>query len=159
MTGFERQRLRSIAFHRGIGIDIRLEGNTVIVEQLSAPDGYIRSNQELYDIGRRWYPDKDLSITPVVFSLQLAEITPEWISKQIERYKMSRNTIIRQTGITASELSDYLKGRRSMIRTTRAMFYYFFLTYQLNSELREEPISPEEIAEAIALIKERKQVF
>lgn len=157
LTSFERQRSRSIAFHRGIGIDIREEAHAIIVTQTHVTDGHIRTNQELYDIGRRWYPDRERPITPVVYRLSLADITPEWVNDQVKAHKLSRSTLKAQTGLTASELSDMLNGRRPMTRTTRAMFYYFFLTYQLNRDLRQPPISAEELAEAIQKVQAERE--
>lgn len=154
---FERQRSRSVAFHRSIGIEIEeVEDNQILVRQTSLVDGHIRTNKELYDIGRHWYPDKAYKIVAGTYRLPLEDITGEWIREQMEIYGIKPKDVIRQTGLTQSEISLFLSGKRNMTRAIRALFYYYFLTYRLNRDLRRPPISAEELSDAIKMIQQKR---
>lgn len=83
-------------------------------------------------------------------------ITVEWVKERMKEYGVTPKTLVAQLGITQGEISLLLTEKRGMTRPTRAMFYYYFLTYQLNRDLRRPPITAEELNEALEYVRAKR---
>ncbi len=130
---------KSIGRYRSVGIHIEVneEEKTVKITQKELINGYILTNKELFQRARELF-DKDYKIIPVVFSLDLSEITTDWIHEQMEDLGIKPKDIISQLGVDKSSLSLYLNGKNKMNKLVRASFYYYFLVYRSNRDLREQ---------------------
>lgn len=154
---FEYQRMRSIARLAAIGIELTPpdDNDIVTIQQKELHNGRIRTNKELHQLARHLYPDKRYKIRPVTFALNLDIVTPEWIRERMEALNIHSKDLVQQLGITSSEISVFVNGKRPMSRSMRSMFYYYFLTFELNSRVRLD-VTAQDLSEALDIIRERK---
>lgn len=128
--------MNSIANYKRAGISIEeLDESTVKVSQTKLVNGYILNQKELIERGRDLYPDK--KIIPVAFSLNVEDITLEWIESKMIEFGIKRNDLIKQLAIDRSSLSLIMSGKRELSKPMRATFFYYFLTYELNRDFRK----------------------
>jgi len=138
-----RQKLSIINYRRFGGIDIEvLDNNIVKISQNRLTNGILLNQKELLDRARKIFPDKKIKIIPVVYNLQLNEITEEWIFAKMDEFGIKRKDLIKQLGMDKSYLSllfaDKSNPRKiNLTRSTKAIFYYYFQTYQLGRKFRE----------------------
>lgn len=126
----------SISGYKQMGVDIEpLEDGTVKVTQSRLINGYILNQKQLIERGKEAFPDS--KIIPVVYSLDVDDITLEWIETRMLEFGIKRNDLIKQLAIDRSSLSLILSGKRELSKPMRATFFYYFLTYELNRDFRE----------------------
>lgn len=126
----------SISGYGQMGVTIEpLEDGTVRVTQSRLINGYILNQKQLIKRGKEAYPDA--KIIPVVYSLDVNDITLEWIESKMIEFGIKRNDLIKQLAIDRSSLSLVLSGKRELSKPMRATFFYYFLTYELNRDFRE----------------------
>lgn len=126
----------SIKGYSRLGISIEpLKDGTVKVIQSKLINGYILNQKQLIERGKEVYPDA--KIIPVVYSLNVDDITLEWIESRMKEFGIKRNDLIKQLAIDSSSLSLILSGKRELSKPMRATFFYYFLTYELNRDFRE----------------------
>lgn len=126
----------SITNYKRAGISLEvLDDDTVKVSQTKLINGYILNQKQLIERGKDVYPDK--KIIPVVFSLNVEDITLEWIESKMDEFGIKRNDLIKQLAIDRSSLSLIMSGKRELSKPMRATFFYYFLTYKLNRDFRE----------------------
>lgn len=126
----------SITNYKRAGINLEvLDDETVKVSQTKLINGYILNQKQLIERGKDVYPDK--KIIPVVFSLNVEDITLEWIESKMAEFGIKRNDLIKQLAIDRSSLSLIMSGKRELSKPMRATFFYYFLTYELNRDFRE----------------------
>lgn len=130
---------KSIGRYKAVGIHIEVneEEKIIKITQKELINGYILTNKELHQRARELF-DKDYKIMPVVFSLDLSEITTDWINEQMVDLGIKPKDIISQLGVDKSSLSLYLSGKIKMNKLVRSSFYYYFLLYKINRDLREQ---------------------
>lgn len=130
---------KSIGKYKAVGIHIEVneEEKIVKITQKEVVNGYILNNKQLHDRARALF-DKEYKIIPVVFSLDLSEVNSEWIKERMAEFDIKTKDIISQTGLDKSSLSLFLSGKVKMNKLVRACFYYYFLTFQINRDLREQ---------------------
>lgn len=119
----------------GIDIDVLFDGK-VKITQSRLLNGFILNQKQLHERAREVFPDA--KIIPVVFSLDAGSITIEWIEGKMEEFGIKRKDLIKQLAIDESSLSLFLSGKRRMDKSQRAAFFFYFLTYELNRDFREE---------------------
>lgn len=61
----------------------------------------------------------------------------------MEEFGLKRKDLIRQLDIDKSSLSLILSRKVLLYKRTKTSFYYYFLTYEINRDLREEMLSEE----------------
>lgn len=126
----------SITNYKRAGIRLEvLDDDTVKVLQTKLINGYILNQKQLIERGKDVYPNK--KIIPVVFSLNVEDITLEWIESKMDEFGIKRNDLIKQLAIDRSSLSLIMSGKRELSKPMRATFFYYFLTYELNRDFRE----------------------
>lgn len=127
----------SITAYNRLGIHMELlENDTVKVTQNRLINGYILNQKQLIERGKEVFPDK--KIIPVVFSLNVQEIDIAWIEGKMKEFAIKRKDLIKQLAFDESSLSLILSGKRELSKPVRATFFYYFLTYELNRDLRAE---------------------
>lgn len=127
---------QSIMGYNRLGINIEpLEDGTVKVTQSRLINGYILNQKQLIERGKEIYPDA--KIIPVVYSLNVDDITIAWIEAKMLEFGIKRNDLIKQLAIDRSSLSLIMSGKRELSKPMRATFFYYFLTYELNRDFRE----------------------
>lgn len=147
---------RSRAMYKASGIDFEeLGDNQIRVTQREFKGFRIFNQRELVERARSLYPDKKYKIVPITFPLQVAQVTPEWIQEQMKLYHVRTKDLINQLALGSSGVSIAINGTRPIAPSTKALFYYYFATKRLGAELATG-VSPEEIAEALAIVKARR---
>lgn len=137
MKDITESQKASILNYRKFGIDIEiLENDRVKITQSRLINGYILNQKQLVEKAKEIFPNS--KVVPVVFSLQVKDITIEWINNQLTEYGIKRNDLIKQLAIDKSSLSEILSGNRGLTKSMKATFFYYFLTYRLNRDLREQ---------------------
>lgn len=137
MNKLTASQKKSIANYKAFGIDIEiLEDNQVKITQSRLVNGYVLNQKQLHERAREVFPDA--KIIPVVYSLQVDEINIDWIEQQMEEFGIKRNDLIKQLAFDKSTLSELLSGNRGMTKSVKATFFYYFMTYKLNRDLREQ---------------------
>ena len=157
MSHEEYQISRTIALLKKSGIIVTPpdEQGIVTIEQVKANNGRIRTNKELHQLARRLYPDKRYKIHPITFSLNLDLVTPEWIKERMDTLHIHTKDLVKQLGITPSEISVFVNGKRPMSRAMRSMFYYYFLTFELNVRTHFG-VTAQDLSDALDIVRERK---
>lgn len=126
----------SINSYRRMGIDIEpLPDGAVKVTQARLINGFILNQKQLIERGKEIYPEA--KIIPVVYSLNVDDITITWIESKMKEFGIKRNDLIKQLAIDSSSLSLIMSGKRELSKPMRATFFYYFLTYELNRDFRE----------------------
>jgi len=137
----DRQKLSIINYRRYGGIDIEIIGNNKVrISQNRLINGIVLRQKDLLERARKIFPDKEIKIIPVVYNLQLSDITEEWIFAKMDEYGIKRNDLIKQMAIDKSYLSLLFsdKSNKWKINLTRSMktaFFYFFLSCELSRDL------------------------
>lgn len=127
---------KSISAYRAAGIDIDiLEDNQVKITQSRLVNGFILNQKQLHERAREVFPDA--KIIPVVYSLQVDDISIDWVESKMDEFGIKRNDLIKQLAIDKSSLSEMFSGNRGLTKSMKATFFYYFLTYELNRDLRE----------------------
>lgn len=136
--------LNSISSYKSKGIDIEIldvDRNTASVKitQSSLINGYILNQKQLVERCKEAFAPTGLKtkIIPVVYSLDVEDITIGWIENKMNEFGIKRNDLIKQLAIDKSSLSLILSGDRELSKPMRATFFYYFLTYELNRDFRE----------------------
>ena len=140
-----KQLTRSIANYGRMGIIIEIlemdenEARVKVVQKHS-PNGYFLNQKQLVERVKEVFAHTGLKtkVYPVVYKIDVNEVTPEWIKARMEEFGIKRKDIIRQLDLDISSLSLMLSGERKMNKLVRSAFYYYFLTYQINRDLREQ---------------------
>jgi len=110
--------------------------DTIKITQSRLINGYILNNKQLYDRAKEVFQDK--KIVPVVYSLNVDQIDLEWINSKMKSFGINRKDLIKQLAIDKSSLSLIFSRDTGLSARTRATFFYYFLTYELNRDLREQ---------------------
>lgn len=136
----EKKRIvKSIASYRAAGIDIEiLDDVTIKITQARLINGYILSNRQLYERAKEVFGIYKMNILPVVYSLGLEDVNIKWVKEKMEEFGIHRNDLIKQLGLDKSTLSLYFSEARGLTNTAKAAFFYYFLTYELNRDLRAQ---------------------
>lgn len=131
---FEQQR--SIGLYKSVGIDIKkIEDGTVIIAQNRIYNGLLLNQKQLHERARKIFPIE--KIRPIVYHLEANTINLEWIVAKMQEFGIKRNDLIKQLAFDKSTLSLLLSGERGLTKSVKATFFYYFLTYELNRDLRK----------------------
>jgi len=139
----DRQEL-SIQNYRRMGIDIEvLDNNFIKITQARLINGIILNKKELHQRARGVFPDKIFKIIPVVYSPDLKIITEEWIFEKMNEFGIKRKDLAKQLPLNSSYLSLLFaeksnKRKINLSKPMKALFFYYFLSYELNRDLRDE---------------------
>lgn len=147
-TGQAHEKMKlAMANYRKAGIDIETvevnEGDvslTVKISQKRLLNGYILNQSQLIERCKEVFKHSPwkIKIIPVVFSLDVDDINIDWIKDKMEEFGIKRKDLIKQLAIDKSSLSLIFSGNRELSKPMRATFFYYFLTYELNRDLRAQ---------------------
>lgn len=135
---------KSISNYARMGIQIEYLGfekeyHYIKIVQKNNYNGFILSQKELIERAKDIFRGIDnLRYSPLTFTLDVKIITPEWIESKMKEFNISRNDILSHLHIDKSTLSLYLSGSRNMSRLAKASFYWYFSTFEINSNLRSD---------------------
>lgn len=132
LTDFQKIAIRNL---KSVGIEIEIiDDSHLRIIQKSNYNNYILTKKELVDRAKKLFPS--FIVKPVRYSLDLDLITLDWVNSKMKEIGLNRNDLVAQTAIDASSISLILSGERKMNKSVKALFYYYFLTYELNREFR-----------------------
>ncbi len=136
----------SMSSYRRAGIDISIlsvgeREVSVLVKQSRLINGYILNNRQLYKRAKEVFSPLEergwkVKVTPSVHSLDVSGIDLDWVHQRMEEFGVKRKDLVQQLAIDKSSLSLILSGKRDMSKSMKATFFYYFLTYELNRDLR-----------------------
>lgn len=131
---------KSINNYKKVGIEFEIEDDIVKVFQKRLFNGYILNQKQLVERAKEIFPDA--KIQPNVFSLDVSKIDVDWINERMNEFGIKRNDLIKQLALDKSYISllfaDENNSRKvNLSKPMKAMFYYYFLTYELNRDFRE----------------------
>lgn len=120
-----------------MGIDIEvLEEGKLKITQTRLINGYLLNQKQLteraYEIFPKW------RVIPVVFSLNVHDINIDWIKNKMEIYGIKRKDLIKQLAMDKTYVSRLFSKNIELSNPMKASFYYYFLTYELNQDLRAQ---------------------
>lgn len=141
----------SIVNYRKAGIEVEvIDGSiesgeiTVKISQRKLINGYILNQHQLINRVSELFkgvpiekPFLSIKVIPVVYSLDVDTITIPWIESKMEEFGLSRKDLIKQLAIDKVSLSKIFSGITGLSKPMRALFYYYFLTYEINRDIRE----------------------
>lgn len=119
--------------------DNGLPYKVVKIKQERLINGFILTQKQLVERANEvfkfyWFP---IQIVPVVYSLNVDDITLDWILSKMKTFGVSRKDLIKQLAIDKSSLSLKLSGERALSKLDKAAFFYYFLVYELNRDFRD----------------------
>lgn len=120
-------------FHNGLTRKVKITQKRLI-------NGYILNQKQLVERAKSMYNilGRPVKVIPVVYSLDVDDIDLEWINNKMREYGIKRNDLIKQLAIDKSSLSLIFSGKTDLSKRTKATFFYYFLTYELNRDLRAQ---------------------
>lgn len=131
-----KEQQLSIQNYKKVGIDIEvLNENTVKIVQSRIINGYILNKKELIDRVKEIFPG--YKVQPVRYSLDVSDISLEWIQDKMKEFGLNTNDLVSQLALDKSTLSLFFSGERKMNKSVKALFFYYFLTYELNRDFRD----------------------
>ena len=126
-----------------VGIDIELlelSDSTVKVKiaQNRLVNGYMLTQKELVTRAKGLFESTGLKVVviPSVYSVDVSNVTVQWITQKMEEFAIRRKDIIKQLPITESALSLYMSEERSLTLVVKGAFYHYFKNYELNRYFR-----------------------
>jgi len=134
---------QSIQNYKRLGIEVKiLDDHNVLIKQRRIFNGIILNQDELHKRGREIFPDKTINIIPSVFSINVEEITEDWIRERMDAFGIKRGDLVKQMALDRSYLSllfaDQSNIRKiGLSKPMKAAFFYYFLSYELSNEIRE----------------------
>lgn len=146
-------------YHNQQGVEIKplAEDPTVILSrQWSLTDrGCLYTRKDLVEKARRLYPDKKYKVGVNTYSLQVSDITPEWIQEQMQLYGVKPSDLVRQLALSKASVSVLINGNRPMASHTKALIFYYFLSLRL-SKIAYSDINASELQEALEYIRQKR---
>ena len=132
LTDFQKIAVRNL---KSVGIEIEfIDESHLRIIQKTNYNNFILTKNELVDRAKKIFPS--FIVKPVRFSLDISVVTPEWVNTKIKEIGLNKNDLVAQTALDASSISLILSGERKMNKSVKALFYYYFLMYELNRDLR-----------------------
>ena len=130
----------SIQNYKKVGIEFDFDDDIVKVYQKKLVNGYILNQKELHERAKEVFPDA--KIQPIVFSLDVSSIDENWIEEKMTEFGIKRNDLVKQLALDKSYVSRLFSDEKNthkinLTNQVKAMFYYYFLTYELNRDFRE----------------------
>lgn len=132
LTDFQKIAVRNLKMV-GIEIDF-LDEQHLRITQKKLYNGFVLTKNELVDRAKKIFPD--YIVKPVRYSLDVSVIDVIYIKSKIKEIGLNVNDLAAQTAIDKSSLSLFLSGERKMNKSVKALFFYYFLTYELNKDFR-----------------------
>ncbi len=118
-----------------MGLNIELiDSDTVKITQTKLINGYILNNKQLYNRAKEVFSDK--KIIPDVFSLQVNDIDLDWVKNKMEEFGIKQKDLLKQLTIDKTSLNLVFSGKANLSRLMKVAFFYYFLIYELNRDLR-----------------------
>lgn len=130
-----KQQQNSIKNYKMHGIEIEIKDGVIVITQKRLINGNILSNKDLYDRAKKVFPNS--KIRPVIYKVELDHITPEWVKEKMEEFDIKPKDLSKQTTLDISSISLILNGERKMNKSVKALFFYYFMLFEINQGLND----------------------
>jgi hypothetical protein len=125
----------SINHYQRMGITFSFtEEGIILIKQERLINGYILNNKQLYAKARSIFPEG--RIKPLVYSFQANDVTLEWIEAKMDEFGLNRKDLVKQLAFNKDWLSLIFAKKEPLTPVIKAAFYYYFLVYELNRDVR-----------------------
>ena len=115
-----------------IGIQFEFpKQDLVIVRQTEVVYNQLFANKQLHSFGRELFT-APIIIKPVVYSLDLSQITIEWVTNQMKLYHINAKDLQRQVGFKKETITGFFKLGKTLQPREKSSLYYYFLTFKNN---------------------------
>lgn len=122
----------TIANLKKIGIQFEFpKQDLVIVRQTEVVYNQLFANKQLHSFGRELFT-APIIIKPVVYSLDLSQITIEWVTNQMKLYHINAKDLQRQVGFKKETITGFFKLGKTLQPREKSSLYYYFLTFKNN---------------------------
>jgi hypothetical protein len=122
----------TIANLKKIGIQFEFpKEDLVIVRQKELVYNQLFTSKQLHTLGRELF-EAPIIIIPVVYSLDLSKITIEWVTNQMELYRINAKDLQRQLGFKKETITGFLKLGKTLQLKEKSSLYYYFLSFKSN---------------------------
>ncbi len=128
------------------GMEIKIlevNGKTLKIEAVHKKrKSRLLNQKELIDRAKTIFDfwDGTVHCFPLTYEPELSKINNTWIRKKMGEYEVKNKDIERNLGLDKSTVSTIINGGRSLTKSQKALFYYYFLhfdTYQAMEHLQE----------------------
>lgn len=112
----------------------------VKITQAKLLNGYLLNQKQLVERAKNLYKllGREVKVIPVVWFLDTDFITLEWITEKMDEFCIKRKDLINQLAMSKSYVSKLFSGEVSLSYSTKAKFYWYFMVYELNRDLRAQ---------------------
>lgn len=112
----------------------------VKITQSKLLNGYVLNQKQLVGRAKDLYKllGREVKVIPVVWSLDTSDITIHWIESRMEEFGIKRNDLINQLAMSKSYVSKLFSGHVELSYSTKAKFFWYFMVYELNRDLRAQ---------------------
>ena len=132
------QRYARISF-KVIAIDEKDKLLFLSVRQGKSPHENYAEATELMIKGKElfapFFVGYTIRVSPEPYQNSPVEIVnPEWVQKNMNKYKVGNKQMVEDFGISKAEISAMVNGHTVMSQRSKAMFYYYFKTKELENQ-------------------------
>lgn len=141
ILGDSRDKIRAFF---GIAVDVLdIEDDviTVRVEQEKLVNNYVLNQSELVNrAGQLFEKIKGyrLRFKPLTYRPDFDKINADWVNSKMQEFKVKNNDLVKHTGIDKHEISRLINGLRDLTKAQKALFFFYFMQYELNRDFREQ---------------------
>ncbi|SDQ22643.1 hypothetical protein [Flagellimonas zhangzhouensis] len=139
-----QQVQREFGWYKASGIEFKiLDSNSqgfpkkVLVTQTKVINGYMLNQKQLVERTKALF-GREVKVIPSVHSLDVNGIDLGWIVDKMKDLGIKRKDLVKQTGLDKTYLSRLFSGQIGLSTPMRALFHYYFQTYELNGIFRTE---------------------
>ena len=139
-----QQVQRELGWYKASGIEFKiLDSNSqgfpkkVLVTQTKVINGYMLNQKQLVERAKALF-GREVKVIPSVHSLDVNGIDLGWIVDKMKDLGIKRKDLVKQTGLDKTYLSRLFSGQIGLSTPMRALFHYYFQTYELNRIFRTE---------------------
>ncbi len=115
---------------------------TLKVEQKKNPNGNYITAKELADRVKEnfsEYTSKKIHVRPTAYSESPIEVVDlKYIASKMLKHKISNKNLAHGLGVTKSEMSGIINGKRPITQRTKAALYYYFQVRELSQTQKLE---------------------
>ncbi|MAO15935.1 MAG: hypothetical protein CMH44_03520 [Muricauda sp.] len=139
-----QQVQREIGWYKASGIEFKiLDSNPkgfpkkVLATQTKVINGYMLNQKQLVERAKGLF-GTEVKVIPSVHSLDVNGIDLDWIVDKMKDLGIKRKDLIKQTGLDKTYLSRLFSEQIGLSTPMRALFHFYFQTYELNRISRTE---------------------
>ncbi|WP_266205249.1 hypothetical protein [Pontibacter kalidii] len=128
----------------GVKVDIQEVGPEIInvrVGQKELKNGFLHNQRQLVSRAAKVLAplmggQHRIHYTTLTFKPDFAAVTTDWLKERLAEFRLSRNDLIKQSGLGKEVLSRIMSGAEPPAPHQQAVLYYYFMVHELNHSTR-----------------------